>query len=152
MKKEQAVLMFFGLGGHHVSFKVSGGGQFDVNYTLSGYYKPDNFKINDNEKARNYEDCLVINKRNVLKNNPMLAISAPMMNVNLKDDDIDPCPNPSALMVWGLEGQFKTLANLKRSNKEYTGLDSISPKAYFEFWKSKGCQTGIIKNGQIIWD
>ena len=140
------VLVSFGLGGSGIEFMPEG----DCTSHQSGYCNPDNF-FSDNREG-DFEGVPVIDKREVLKKNPMLAITMPMVSTRLKDDEVSECPEPSDVLLFGLQGSFKTLATMKKIDKKFSGLDQVSIKTYIQLWKEKSARIGVIKNKQIVWE
>lgn len=109
-------------------------------------------QIMEEFKVLNFEGALVIDRVDILNEHPGLVISSPMFDTELKAGEIDKCPEPSDLMCMGLQGAYKGLANLRKSNPKYGGLDSIDIFSFKEWWREKGAHTGVIKEGKVIWD
>lgn len=148
----KAYLMFFGLPGY-TFYCIPEGSSSELK--ISGYKKPENFNFEDNSDV-DFEDCIVINKISVLKENPSLALLSPLCNYSVEDDKIENCPTLSPVLVNGLSKTYKTLLSIdqiyKKSNKkEYSPLDTVSPKNYSKWWKNHGAKIGVVKNNEIIW-
>lgn len=139
---EKVKLVTFGLGGH---------GEYCEGCKINGYYRPGNFKAS---KDRDYEGAVVLDQRGVFERRPMLALSEPMVNVNITE--VERCPEPSSMMKEGLQGGFKTLLNMnevqRKSGSEFSGLDQIPLSMYVERWRGYGARVGKITNDEIAWE
>ena len=152
-------LVTFGLGGHT---------QHYIGSTISGYENPETIlkpyhwwahpegQISYHIKPGEGEGVPVINKREAVRTRIgfNLALSGPMVNVSLKDGDIDRCPEPSSELAFAVKGnQFGTLLKLQKESKSTVRpLDSVSVSEYVRMWHEVGAQTGVIRGDTIVWD
>lgn len=150
--KEVIKLVCFGQGGHteyvgrHGSYR---------NVTISGYDKPDNWKV---DETRDYiPDCPVINKRDAVEtiDGHAWVFLGPMVDVDLEPNAVDKCPNPSPIFAQAVAGnQFGALLALQvvADRKKPGPLDSVDVQTYIQGWKKHGAKIGKIQNGSIVWE
>ena len=155
--KEIAALITFGRGGHTVHF-------FPVdNCTsqLQGYSTPDGFinrKEMQEEKNREYPiGTPVIDKIPALEaqedGGSSLVWNMPLVSVKLPPKSMNRCPEPSEMLLMGLEGAFKTLARARKFMPKFTGLDEVDVETYVELWRRQGARIGkIMRGGKIKWE
>jgi len=117
---------------------------------LQGYDEPDFTRAEDG--------CLVVDTRPAFNRPDFVrnVLAAPLVDVDLKDDEVEECPEPSEMLVAGVAGNtFGTLLALhkaqKGSEKKYGSLDSISPSAYSVWWHERGARVGTVQNGEVQW-
>jgi len=148
MKERKCFMITFGLGGHGMELESLVPCAPCSPYShLSGYSTPETFKFTEYEKF-DLEGCVVIDKREVLDKNPGLAVSMPMCGHETKKfnpDDI------SEMMMFGLQGEFKTLAQLAKTGN-FSGLDFVSPELYAELWRQHGARIGKVEGDKIVWE
>lgn len=149
MYNSTPALVSFGLGGSGIEFMPEGE-QGNITSHQSGYSSPDNF-FGDNREG-NFEGVPVIDKKEAVRKNPSLAITMPMVSTKLKDDEVNECPEPSDVMLFGLGGAFKALAIRKKVDKQFSGLDMVSIKTYIRLWREQGARIGVIKNKKFVWE
>lgn len=137
--------LWFGLGGSTEQYRSNGTSKS----TLHGYDQPETWHPRDDAE---YTGAVVIDKRPALEQNPGLAVSMPMCDADLTGNQYDCCPQPSPSLLAGLQGSFKTLAAARALDKEFSGLDSVSPETYGRLWSAKGARVGRVEKGAIVWD
>jgi hypothetical protein len=128
MKQEIAKLICFGQGGDTV--------HLENNSTICGYGSPEQPHASKPSESLTIPDgCPVIDKREAVETEKGYkhVFNGPMVNVDLADEEIDPCP--FTLDVFGING-----------------LTKVSTKKYIEGWKSVGARIGYYKNQQIVWE
>lgn len=81
-----------------------------------------------------------------------LVLNAPMVDPGLQPGEVTECPVPDELFAQGLEGEFQTLAVLKRTNRKWRGLDQVSPEEYAAYWSKAGARVGRRRGEQILWE
>jgi hypothetical protein len=153
-EKRKGFVIWFGLGGHVIEA---------INCHLSGYERPESFEARV-EKG-DYEDydlegAFVINKREILQEKPHLCLKGPLVDCKIESDTyIDRCPEPSPIFAGAVKGnEFGTLLAMqqlgygKEKPSDPGPLDSVSPKAYAEWWKKHGASVGKFIGGKIVWD
>lgn len=162
-------LVTFGKRGHTIHFarKFEYGG-----YSSSreeGYDDPENFfepskwwahTWMERRDIREFEGCAWVNMREAVETDQgfKMAVSGPMVNVDLADGEIDRCPQPSEMMATAMMsepgnqfGQLLALQGVSRAKREKIGpLDSICISAYLQAWKEVGAMVGRIINGQFV--
>ena len=147
-KKTDCFMLTFGLGGHAMELhKLYDDSPCSPYSRLSGYESPDTFRFQD-YTGYNLEGCPVIDKRKVLEERPMLAISMPMCGHETKK--FDPCIIDD-MLLHGLQGEFRTLAQLAKSST-FSGMDFVEPEMYVELWRQQGARIGKISGDCIIWE
>ena len=116
---------------------------------VQGYGEPD--------YSRAENGALVLDTRPA-KSHPNFVSNvygSPLVDVALKDDQVDECPEPSEMLVAGIaDSVFGEL--LKRhldtpADAQYGSLDSVSPKAYCAWWNQRGARVGIVQDGKVRW-
>ena len=154
MNKEKGRLISFGLGGHSIEFAPQG----DTASSLSGYENPESFveRCRKGDYAEyDLEDAYIIDKREILQENPTLAYTVPMVSTSIDPGAVDKLSHKTkkqaAFLEPALQGSFGTLARLAQE-PEYSGLDYVGLNIYRGIWRAYGAKTGIFKNGSIVWD
>lgn len=165
MKQGTAVLISFGLGGHHIDVNR---GEGYGNCSISGYDTPERF---ERELASGHKssypplaDVPVIDKRAVLQQNPCLAIKSPMVNAKLpagaisRFADILADPADSLVVRSFAQGdsQQRGLAAMAiaAATTTFGGLDDVAPDVYLEWWRSHGARIGRMDTDgcRILWE
>jgi hypothetical protein len=152
-------IMTFGLGGNGADIIDDKPDEHMCATSHSSWYlKPDELQryiCNEHYKPEEIEGCILVNIRDVVEKNYMLAIKAPMCNPKLNDEEIDRF-NVSALsdpitseLVKGFAANGGAMAVAAAA---CGGLDSVSPKALAAWWKAQGATIGIVKNGKVTWE
>lgn len=139
----KARLVVFGRGGDTV--------HLSRDCTVYGYGTPDRPHAAEPRPDREFPDgCPVVDVRNA---DLRWALRGPMVDVDLGDDEIDPCPVPSAALREGVTGGFATLLALQEAhNSPSPGpLDSVSIRVFVEGWKRHGARVGEYRGGCIVW-
>lgn len=157
MKREKAALITFGKGGHTVYYFKR------ENYSsrCHGYESPDSFVTR--EYIKKDTDCEYPLGTPVVDLIPALevqedggvsiAFSTPMVNVDLPQHSLQKCPEPSEMLLMGLQGEFKILAKAKKEYPKFTGLDQVDITTYIDIWQRYGARIGkITKGGKIKWE
>ncbi len=158
---KEAFLICFGLGGHFVETAETWKDGTRVKGHTSGYDSPESFEraLAGGEKA-GYPPLAsvpVLDKRAVLRADPMLSVRGPLVDVDLKDDTIERVDTAAAQrMLPGLSGGFEMLAAaaIAHEGKPEPGpLDSISIPAYVRWWTARGARLGRMDETgtRIVW-
>ncbi len=158
---KEAFLICFGLGGHFVETVETWKDGTRVKGHTSGYDSPESFErtLAGGEKA-GYPPLggvPVLDKRAVLRADPMLSFRGPLVDVDLKDDAIDRVDTAAARnMLLGLSGGFDTLAAaaIAHAGKPEPGpLDSVSVQALITWWVDRGARLGRMDETgtRIVW-
>jgi hypothetical protein len=151
MKTEIAKLIVFGRGGDTVYYSA---------YCRStGYGNPENPHAATETADRIIPDGTpVIDLRDAVETDAgfSYAISGPMVNPDLKDDDVSYCPEPSEILAEAMQGnEYGALLNIHAAQKAITtapgALDFISTAEYFRNWRERGAKIGYYKAGKFIW-
>ncbi len=154
-KRDRIFVMSFGLGGNSGDGITSTGNTYTSSWYLKG---PDEFVrlIPDHYDPCEVDGCLVIDKREVLKASPGLAIRAPMCNARLGEDEIDRFRDikdvGSSLVLQAFtqgdntQRGLATLAaiSLADPSDEPGPLDFVSPAAYAAWWRKHGARVGVL--------
>ena len=147
MKK--GLMIDFGLGGHGI--------EFGAHSRLSGYENPESFQeryAKGDYKEYDLGGAVVIDKRIPVTERPSLALSMPMVNVDLPKGETEPFTDKAResarYMIPGLGGSFQTLALLAQ-DKTYSGLDYVSLDIYASLWRKAGARIGRFTGGRIVW-
>lgn len=137
-----ARLVMFGLGGHVV--------EYTNNSKLQGYDRPETWRC-EPEEADLFEGCAVVDGRAMFEREPRLAVSLPMADARLFDDECEPCEEVSDVMLAGLGGAFKSLASMTRV-EGFRGLDKVSVETWVRLVRERGARVGVVKDGRIEWE
>jgi hypothetical protein len=151
MESRTPKLVFFG-NGTDVVYCTGGS-------ILSGYGSPDS----PHASAESIPNGTVaIDKRAAVETDAgyRLAINGPMVGIDLGPDQIDRCPQPSALMSEAMSshgneyGTLLALQNLsKAADPAKPGpMDKVSIPAYVELWRSVGARIGRYADNAIVWE
>lgn len=155
--KERARLVTFGRGGDTV-YCGRGAGEFESKCTIAGYGRPDRPHAADNLPAG--VPALDLLPAIDTAEGWRYAITGPMVDVDLADDDVSECPQPSeifaAAMLEDAGNQFGALLTLQAASraagKRPGPLDSVSVKAHIAAWMKLGARLGHTDGkGGIVW-
>lgn len=145
-----AKLVTFGRGGDTV--------HLGKNHTITGYGSPENPHAATPSDERLFPDGTpVIDKRQAIETPEGLrwVFEGPMVNVDLPDDEVDMCPEPSPFFAGAVaENQFGTLLAIHHATKrdgKAGALDSVSIREYIQGWCEHGARIGEYRNGAIVW-
>jgi len=143
-----AKLVVFGEGGDTVEY---GGGSRG-----SGYGRPSNPHAADPKTTIIPDGTIVLDKRPAVETKDGLSwvFRGPMVNVDLKEGEIERCPTPSYLLQEALKtNAYGALLAIHRSQQEHevTSLDSVSIVDYCAGWVKVGARIGHYEGGEIIW-
>ena len=119
--------------------------------TLSGYSHPDSFLQDKALKRDDFEGAWVLDKRKTLEKNPMTCINGPMLDLRLGQGEVKRCPEPNDMLMVGLEGSFKTLALMKKTQPMWGGLDTVGMEDYIRYWAKCGARLGWIIGWKFVW-
>lgn len=111
------------------------------------------------------EGVPVIDKRQAIETDAgfKLAINGPMVDVDLKNGEVDRCPEPSSLFAAGVAGNaFGGLLTLQKVSRlvgvSRGPLDSVSIAEFVQLWRNVGARIGrcfVSEDGQtcrIDWE
>lgn len=156
-----AHLICFGLGGHGVYTAGTWSDGTPTTSHISGYDTPESFEraLARGEKAEYppLSGVPVLDKRELLRKKPSLSISSPLVDVKLKDEEIQRIDTRAGRdMLPGLSGGFELLAAkaiAHEGSPEPGPLDSISLPAYLRWWTSRGAHLGHMDQTgtRIVW-
>ena len=145
-----------------VTFGVGGDGvELGKGSHISGYGNPDRPHASAPSDTLMIPDgCPAIDMRPAVESGDgvKLAISGPMVNVDLADDDVDRCPEPSALMGVAMAGNaYGTMLAVQKVSRladpvKPGPLDKVSVKVYIGLWRDAGARIGHYMGGSIVWD
>ena len=116
---------------------------------VQGYGEPDYSRAEDG--------ALVLDTRTAKGRSDFVknVLAAPLVRVDLEESEVDKCPQPSEMLKAGIAGNtFGALLDqhlATPAEAQYGSLDSISPKAYCDWWKERGARAGIVENGEVRW-
>lgn len=146
-----AKLVTFGKGGDSVYY---GNG-----ITSSGYGNPENPHAAAPDRGNIFPDGTpAIDTRQATDTEIGFkwVFSGPLVNVDLPEDKVDICPEPSDLFSAALQGEYKNLLSyhkaLKDSQKKIGPLDSVCTKEFVRGWREHGARVGKYENGKIVWE
>lgn len=151
MEKRIAKLVCFANGGDSVEY---GGG-----CSSSGYGSPERPHAAKPDQSTVIPDGTpVIDKRPALQTPEgyQWVFRGPMVNVDLKTDQVDRCPQPSELFAAAVAGNayggLLAMQETSRALGESRGpLDSVSIPEYVEGWRNVGARIGFYRSGNIVW-
>ncbi len=149
MQDRTAKLVEFAQGGDSVEF-----GRFCCS---SGYGNPDSPHAADPATTTIPDGTIAIDKRAAIDTPEGYAwvFKGPMVDVDLPDGGVDPCPQPSALMAGAVaENAFGALLathTVTRQTQKRGSLDHVSISEYVQGWADHGARIGHYVDGQIIW-
>lgn len=81
----------------------------------------------------------------------------PMVNVNLTDDVVEECPEPSPVMASAMAAggnEYGALLALHAAAPKDTPgpLDFVSVARYLAGWRDHGARIGVYQDGRIVWE
>lgn len=115
---------------------------------VSGYGEPDFSRVEEGALVLDNRPCR--SRRDFIKS----VYSSPLVDVDLKGDEVEECPAPSDMLMAGVDISFGRLLmdhKTLKEKKKYGSLDSISPQAYCGWWEERGARVGVVKGGQALW-
>lgn len=163
-------LVKFGAEGHSVEYgRYEWGSGHYATCTGSGYETPESFfavsrwpyhDFADRQDPEQFEGVPYIDVRAAVETSAgiHMSISGPMVNVDLQDDEVARCPEPSRVLAGALMtdpgntyGGLLAIQESQRSQgAKYGALDSVSTRVYMELWKAAGATVGYIRNGEFV--
>jgi hypothetical protein len=157
MRQRRYIVMSFGLGGN-IAYGLDGEGKFTSRWGLD----PKGFEqalADGKYLAAELEGCTLINQRQVLRTNEMLAIEAPMIDVLLGGDEVCRAEallkGPEAAVAMELVATHQpaaaVLAAKALTSSRFQGLDAVSPSVYVRWWEAHGAQIGCVRGGRVEW-
>jgi hypothetical protein len=159
-------LVAFGAGGHTVYFHRFG----HTTSRQSGYDNPGTFfalrhwwadppdVLTCLHDPAAYQGVPVIDMRAAVTSpaGMHMAISGPMVDVDLTDDEVDACASPSPIFAAAVAGNaFGTLLQLQKATRataKHGALDSVSVPEYVRLWREAGARIGNIVGAAIEWE
>ena len=165
-KDPRPALITFGAGGHQVYYEPLAQFGAMTHQRSSGYRSPDNIFVarprlgesgpgTADYEAKDFQGVPVIDMREAVKTQAgrHMAISGPMVQPGLKDQEVKTCPEPSSMLAGGLSGSFAGLASLQKAQK-VTGmqpgaLDMVSVPEYIRMWRMAGGKIGVVEGDGI---
>lgn len=150
MNKHHVVTISFGRGGHSVKGWMDSG-----SFDLSGYEDPDSFVKEglEPEYVLPKEGVPVVDMRAAVETREGFnyAIRGPLC---CRKGTPQVCPEPSAMLMSGLQGSFATYAALQVTHKgpEPGPLDEVSVDDWVAGWKAHGARVGRYDGQGITWE
>lgn len=80
------------------------------------------------------------------------TLSGPMFDVTLAAGEVDRCPQPSSIMLDGLEGVFGELAQRRADDEQWSGLDTVAVDVYAAGWAKVGARVGRKRGEIVVWE
>lgn len=83
------------------------------------------------------------------------VFKGPIVNVDLPDNVVDACPQPSAALAAGVAGNaYGSLLAMQAAHAKPTPgpLDSVSTQEYIAGWRAVGARIGHYEKGVIVWE
>lgn len=165
-------LVTFGAGGSTVYYgrppEVPGQGYQMGASQLQGYEKPETFFAVSKWWAHDYltatdpaqyEGVPFVDMRAAVNQSAgfRMALHGPMVDVDLADEAVKECPQPSDLFASAMltqGGEFGSLlvmqAVAKATDRQAPGpLDAVSVKEFLRRWKEAGAPVGYIESGEF---
>lgn len=130
--------------------------------TISGYGSPDRPHAGDATRHDIPDGTPALDLHPALESDEGIrwAICGPMVNVDLADDEIDRCPDPSEIFASAMveasrdgnpyAGMLATHQVTKRRQRAGS-LDSVSRSEYIAGWLERGARLGRYEGGRIVW-
>lgn len=75
----------------------------------------------------------------------------PIVDTDLNDGESERCPQPSEMLLAGLEGAFAVMARQRATDPKYRGLDSWSVAEYVAVWLDRGARVGQRNQDTMTW-
>ncbi len=164
--QQRGKLITFSRRGHTIHFH---------NGTCSGYAKPEDFCqpyhwwADPPDKAATHYDNYFTNGDVIPVIDTTRAVETPdgfswvfkgpIVNVDLEDDEVNPCPQPSNAMLAALlktEHRVPLVLHMNQKKKEPRALDQVSVKEYVRGWREHGARIGtfvlIDGKSRIDWE
>lgn len=153
--KEKYVLIDVGEFGFSAHAQTADYGYGKTKSRLSGYDR-DIDRIVKDHKDELVTGCIIVDKAGpkLYQTSPTFVkdvMSSPLPDPDLEPGEIDACPQPSEMLLFGLQGSFKTLYLIKAIDKKWTGLDYVSLIDYAAYWAKRGAKVGIWNGESIDW-
>ncbi len=79
------------------------------------------------------------------------GLASPMLSLTLAPREVDRCPQPSSVMLAGLEGGFQALATIKAALPTWSGLDRVDLATWLEIQRANGARVGQRRGDVIVW-
>ena len=115
-------------------------------------------RYGDPDLSQAQNGCVVIDTRPAEKSEyfTKYVLAAPLLDVDLKGDEVECCPEPSEMLASGVANNvFGAMLDyhkqLKSSGKKIGSLDKVSPSFLAAWWIRRGGRAGIVKDGNVIW-
>lgn len=122
--------------------------------TITGYGSPDRPHAGEGKGIADGTPALNLRPALETAEGISWVFKGPMVDVDLAEDAIEKCPEPSALLAGALAGnQYGTLLAIHQTTKkERAGsLDYVSMSEYIREWVSRGAVLGYYQNDRIVW-
>jgi len=87
-----------------------------------------------------------------------MAVSGPLVNVDLEAGKVERCPEPSSLLVAGVaDNSYGGMLALQKAHRatapEAPGpLDGVDIETYVRMWRDAGARIGRYHDYKIVWD
>ena len=152
-----AKLVVFGLGGDSVylgSRKTTYGSSTS---TITGYGSPDKPHAADFSKDDRYApDGTYAIDITADGCDVMWSVRGPMVDVDLDDGAVDPCPTATEPVASALDIGFGGLLTRHKAHKARSSapgpLDKVSIAEHVASWREHGARIGRYLNGSIRWE
>lgn len=114
---------------------IGHGGHSLYIYGHSGYTSGYETKINDRVCSDMVDGGLILDKAAInVKDMVSESVNGPMLGVNLDREGNDKCPVPNDILLSGLSGSFKVLAQARANDNNFKGLDCVGVAIYVKRW------------------
>lgn len=120
-------------------------------FQVSGYMSdPEKIDVSDMEPRAWVVSSLDVPIEDMYK----WTLREPVPDPTLKPGQVERCPVPSDALLAGLEGSFKTLAEMRKQDDSFTGLDKVSVEDYVRLHRESGLpfKIGRVVDGKIQWE
>lgn len=128
----------------------------DDGSTISGYGSPERPHAAEGKDIPDGTPVLDVRAATETPEGFAWVFRGPMVDVKLPDGSYEPCPQPSEVMLGGLEGSFGAVAAMQvvsRAKREPRGpLDFVSVSEYVQGWREHGARVGKYVGGVIVWE
>lgn len=163
MKKGKARLLHFGLGVSTLHYSAGKEGEDGLRYRhciIGDYKSPGNWSgLAEEYQGLDFTDVVVLDVRDAVGSNPALAFEAPMVDVDLADDEVLSAPNlnsPLARLLDDVDPTFHTVVTLERMakliDKNPSPLSTVGRGVFVAWWQVRGARVGHLdETRQIIW-
>ena len=151
MNNLNPVLVTFGRGGHTVYFPSEFYEGGSSKSTLHGYQRPEAPpEAPDGTPALNILPAVDTGA------GFSWAIRGPLLDPDLADGDVDPCPVPDPVLGAALDVGFGGMVSLQSAHRQASAapgpLDGVSVPAFIAGWLAVGAVSGVYRAGSIAWD